>query len=1103
MKTISTRLLLFLLVSINLPYALGQADPNLYIPPSPNASAMMRYGSIPVNLYTGTANISVPLYDLKGRDVSVPIMLNYQASGIKVQDVASSVGLGWNLNAGGAITRLVRGRPDGEVSNCTSDMYWGPAYGQCDAESDIYYFSFLGRTGQMYLMTNGTPATMPYQDLKITVTGTISSGNWHWTITDESGYQYVFGENSSGSGRELTTYYTQNPPSSTYVEKDTFIATWYLEKVISPLGENVVTFTYEQGANVQYDNYAQKRIYVTSSNCGSGYPKDLVYNTNTRIKTTAAKYIKIIQTSLGSATFNYNDSRSDLTGGRSVSQVVIKDINDIVVKKYLFTYSYHPRIAVQGGGPDRLRLDKINEDFNTTSPYRQFEYDYAGYSGIPPRVDLNFDHWGYYNGSGNNSRIPGSGTADRSPDSDAAKMGILKNMIYPTGGYTQFLYGSNGGGGLRIASITNYDGTTVVDKREYTYEGQIVFRTPVYSYSYSTSSSTEYFFGALQLNACDKSYTITNSESFATLFDINGASSGYSKVTETILDGGKIEYEFTNYTGAYADAGPYSNKYKGPDDQHTNFESVADGNGPPFSSTTTKFWLRGLPTKTKVFDNSGNKLSEEEIEYDPDATTTNTRLSYPTESSVIEDGDFIYHRGSYALYSQPVQIKYKWSYVFPQSQGANPTSSVFEKSTFYYHVNHKTFPGYISSQQGTNGPITVTNYRYPSDLTTTSSRSSSSVTQPRAEGVWRMVDHNMIVPIEIVNSYQGIGGTMKIIGAKLLTYTTDVYYKPLPYEVYALRISAPISNLSTLITLTSNGTVLSFDPKYQMESTMNYSFSNAPTSAVSGGGITTNLNWGYNYSLLSSSTSNPGTNQMTTEYTYKPLVGLIQQKDPNNLTTSYEYDSKSRLKLTRDQGNNITSRYRYHYRNENEFQADFSVGGEATTGGTTSFVSSNNSETIGVTRYLWDFGDGQIVENGSDNVTYNYSTPGVKTVKFSKINPEYGSVTMTKQITITSISVGVNNSGYDLCNYQSNQWPTAVINVSSGGCSNITYEWFSRQEGYGWGSLGSGSSVPIYGSIEANWEVKCVITDHCNNITWETGPYYVSFYKSDPNCYTP
>src|SRR5258706_15772099 len=84
----------------------AQNSPGLktFTPPSPNATSLGKYGEVPVSYYTGIPNISVPLYSIKSRDLELPISLNYHAGGIRVEELASWVGLGWTLNAGGVIT---------------------------------------------------------------------------------------------------------------------------------------------------------------------------------------------------------------------------------------------------------------------------------------------------------------------------------------------------------------------------------------------------------------------------------------------------------------------------------------------------------------------------------------------------------------------------------------------------------------------------------------------------------------------------------------------------------------------------------------------------------------------------------------------------------------------------------------------------------------------------------------------------------------------------------------------------------------------------------------------------------------------------------------
>lgn len=111
MKRIIYIIFYFINLSVQV-YATNEyTEPNI-IPSSPESSSLGKYGSYPVSPYTGVPSISIPLYELKAGEISLPISLNYHASGIRVDDISSWVGLGWSLNAGGCISVETRGRPD-------------------------------------------------------------------------------------------------------------------------------------------------------------------------------------------------------------------------------------------------------------------------------------------------------------------------------------------------------------------------------------------------------------------------------------------------------------------------------------------------------------------------------------------------------------------------------------------------------------------------------------------------------------------------------------------------------------------------------------------------------------------------------------------------------------------------------------------------------------------------------------------------------------------------------------------------------------------------------------------------------------------------------
>lgn len=75
------------------------------IPPSPEAASLAEYADFPSATYTGIPDIKIPIYDLPVSNIDHSIFLSYNSHGFKVQEEASSVGLGWNLNSTGVMTR--------------------------------------------------------------------------------------------------------------------------------------------------------------------------------------------------------------------------------------------------------------------------------------------------------------------------------------------------------------------------------------------------------------------------------------------------------------------------------------------------------------------------------------------------------------------------------------------------------------------------------------------------------------------------------------------------------------------------------------------------------------------------------------------------------------------------------------------------------------------------------------------------------------------------------------------------------------------------------------------------------------------------------------
>jgi hypothetical protein len=107
-------------------FSFGQTNISLptVIPPSPELAQLSKVGALSAGLHTGSANVSIPLYSFLVNSVTVNIALSYNSNGVRVDEIPSRAGMGWNLIAGGVVSRIIRDEPDGDVQFQTPpDLY--------------------------------------------------------------------------------------------------------------------------------------------------------------------------------------------------------------------------------------------------------------------------------------------------------------------------------------------------------------------------------------------------------------------------------------------------------------------------------------------------------------------------------------------------------------------------------------------------------------------------------------------------------------------------------------------------------------------------------------------------------------------------------------------------------------------------------------------------------------------------------------------------------------------------------------------------------------------------------------------------------------------
>nr|WP_314499923.1 hypothetical protein [uncultured Chryseobacterium sp.] len=79
-----------------------------FFPQSPNATPFAYAGKYPVNMYKGVPIVDIPLFNFHDLNAS----LSYNIKSVKPSTIPTWVGLGWNLEIGGSVTRIVNSGVD-------------------------------------------------------------------------------------------------------------------------------------------------------------------------------------------------------------------------------------------------------------------------------------------------------------------------------------------------------------------------------------------------------------------------------------------------------------------------------------------------------------------------------------------------------------------------------------------------------------------------------------------------------------------------------------------------------------------------------------------------------------------------------------------------------------------------------------------------------------------------------------------------------------------------------------------------------------------------------------------------------------------------------
>ncbi|MEO7608439.1 MAG: hypothetical protein ABIV51_07475, partial [Saprospiraceae bacterium] len=470
-----------------------------FIPQSPEAAAITNSVNLDMDKHGGLPSIGYPFESVQYKDITLSMGLNYQSGGIKVADVASSVGLGWSLNAGGSIVREIRGSMDEKyvggfyqhnginyVANIRAlwlngelEKVYYANNGRQDTQSDIYSYSFNGYSGKFFFDQSG--AIFQYDktnDLKIEVVnhGILSAYyNLEYIFTTPNGIKYYFGVNADGS--ECKDFERHSSVGSNpQVTQDLFPVTWHLTKIVSNATGAVVNFNYEdehyynyyESPGTKYNRAGQQIApYLINGQFEVKYCQEVAQG-NGYVMHIQHKRLSGISWQYGQVAFSYQNVRQDLTSNAQ-SSMLPKSLNTLAYQlggqsmmSYILNLDYSSSGST-GVEAKRLMLRSVTKTAaDATAEVTSFKYYLQGETdlpvsfskSLPSRNSYSTDLFGFYNEASNarnkffpkedfGGSIVNAGLADRKIKPECVAAGSLAKVIFPTGGSISYIYESN------------------------------------------------------------------------------------------------------------------------------------------------------------------------------------------------------------------------------------------------------------------------------------------------------------------------------------------------------------------------------------------------------------------------------------------------------------------------------------------------------------------------------------------------------------------------------------------------------------------------------------------------------------------------------------
>ncbi len=809
---------------------------------------------VSVDKLTGSARANIPLYTLKVGNLSLPIALYYGTTGLRPTDIEGSAGIGWNLVAGGLITRQVRGVPDDILKDMASSARTGwfsstngntintmtisnstnpPVYTNVatdvsfinshfgdlsDTEPDIFYINAPGLSLQFVFDKDHNIRTIPYQDVKISyVFNNTGYGAFtSFTVTNDRGITYVFAaaENTikKAAGSTAPTWF--NTEYQQYKNGISYTSSWRLTQMRDQFG-NCINMNYTTGTVLPNSNSVD--VYLNGSTTAS-HQYTAWQKTTQKLLSSITYQDAVDDPFIPAFTFAYT---TNISTNASF-------VNAMTGFGRAFQFNYTPSTRT-GGSYIRYFLTNVTDpDCNTPVNYT---FSYNNLLAVPDSITTQQDYWGYINNNTSAANLkplimvnPSNTSYDRyySPVNDDGInpsmypykvngytrwtspgnviLGALNQVNYATGGYTTIGYESNDYYNATISGISQAGGIRVTQVADY--DGiNISPAVTTYSYLDPGTGASSGKVVSIPVFAFTQAYTSAEADSIKWRKSVvvswsdlsqDDHSILYSYVRESKSGAGSVLYQFSVPV--------------------TNFDGSTPTGAPTWSptmtysgsTTTSSIGFLNNITRSYPFPPSTNYDFERGLPLDVTAfdgsgnKVSETSYTYNTPQTPVTVTGFKYDANTSAEESYAKYYIYTTAgplttqVVTKRYSQSAPTAYLQSTETFAYNGSlHKQ----VTQVTTANSDGTVYNkyLKYTKDYVITTS--GDAMTQ----ALLNLQTANINTPIEQYTQVTPAGGSATTVSASLVTYAAFTPWGggSLPFPSKRLTISNPAGTAFT------------------------------------------------------------------------------------------------------------------------------------------------------------------------------------------------------------------------------------------------------------------------------------------------------------------